>query len=135
MTRINDLLKDLRDYEATPASHGLDLRLSLADIVLRALKRKGWTQKRLAQAAEMKESQITRVIHSDSNCTFDVAGRLLAALGMRAELSEVAETSREDRIEDTIDVFLNDTNYGEEETEIRYESTDTTAGIGFGGAR
>jgi plasmid maintenance system antidote protein VapI len=92
MTAINDLLKDLEAFESTPESRGYDLRLDLAQIVLRHLKEKGWTQKALADAAGMKAPFLTRIIHAAQNCTFDVAGRLLFALGIRAKLLEVPTT-------------------------------------------
>jgi len=46
------------------------------------------TQKQLAEMADLKESFITRIVHADSNCTFDVAGRILQALGVKAKLVE-----------------------------------------------
>src|SRR5215213_8417542 len=89
MATSADLMNALAEFESTPQSRGYDLRLSLSALVLKHLKAKGWTQKQLADAARMKESFVTRVIHADSNCTFDVAGRLLFALGVRAHLEEV----------------------------------------------
>jgi hypothetical protein len=41
----------------------------------------------------MKASFINRVVHSSSNCTFDVAGRILFALGIRGKLTAVAPGS------------------------------------------
>src|SRR5438067_799702 len=89
MAETPDLLKILDDFNRHPESRGYDLRLSLAAIIMRRMKTKNWTQKQLAEAAGMKPSFITRILHADSNCTFDVAGRLLFALGIRAELAEV----------------------------------------------
>ena len=88
MANTRDLLTILEEFEKSPESFGYDLRLDLADLVIRLLRQKGWTQKQLAKAARMKESFITRIIHSASNCTFDVAGRLMFALGVRAKLAE-----------------------------------------------
>ena len=85
---IRDLLRDLEDFDRDPASAGYDLRLDLADIVLRHLDGKRWTQKKLADAAGMKSPFITRITHAAQNCTFDVAGRLLFALGVKARLEE-----------------------------------------------
>ena len=89
MSSVSRLRQLLDEFEATPASRGYDLRLSLADIVLERLDELGWTQRRLAEEAGMRESFLSRVIHADSNWTCDVAGRLLFALGARAELREV----------------------------------------------
>ena len=88
MTSVKDLRKVLADFERTPESRGFDLRLALADLVIRHLRRKGWTQKKLAEEAGMKESFVTRIIHAEQNCTFDVAGRLLFGLDVRANLIE-----------------------------------------------
>lgn len=83
---IRDLLSDLDAFERDPASAGYDLRLDLAEIILRHLDGKNWTQKKLAEAAGMKSPFITRITHAAQNCTFDVAGRLLFALGIKAKL-------------------------------------------------
>jgi plasmid maintenance system antidote protein VapI len=88
MSTIRDLLNDLAEFEESPDSAGYDLRLDLADIILRHLDGKDWTQRRLAEAAGMKPPFITRVTHAAQNCTFDVAGRLLFALGVKARLIE-----------------------------------------------
>src|SRR5829696_2389996 len=88
MASTQDLLKHLRDFEEQPSSRVYELRLSLAAIIIRNLKEKNWTQRQLADVAGMKESFVTRILHSDSNCTFDVAGRLLFALNVHAEFVE-----------------------------------------------
>jgi hypothetical protein len=90
---IRDLLGDLERFDQAPESRGHDLRLDLSEIILRHLSKKGWTQKRLAQEAGMKETMLTRIIHAASNCTFDTAGRILFALGIKAKLHEVREAS------------------------------------------
>ncbi len=86
MASDNTLEQLLSKYNETPDSVGYLLRLNLAEMVMTGLWRKHWTQKQLADAAGMKESFIARIIHADSNCTFDVAGRLLFALNIDAEL-------------------------------------------------
>ena len=86
---IRDLLGDLEAYRQTAESRGHDLRNDLANIVVRHLGQRGWSQARLAEAAGMKSPVLTRIIHSDANCTFDTAGRLLYALGIEAKLIEV----------------------------------------------
>jgi transcriptional regulator with XRE-family HTH domain len=91
---VQDLRDMLDEFDRTPAASGYELRLGLATIVLGRLDALGWTQKRLADATGMKESFVSRVIHGDQNCTFDVAGRLLFALGVRARLAEVPSSSR-----------------------------------------
>ena len=88
MTTTQSLLKDLEDFDKSPESRGYDLRLDLADIILRHLDHNGWTQKKLAEAAGMKPPLLTRVIHGASNCTLDTAGRILFALGIQGKLIE-----------------------------------------------
>jgi len=91
---VQDLRDMLEEFDRTPAGHGYELRMSLATLVLRRLDALGWTQRQLAEAAGMKEPFVSRVIHGDQNCTFDVAGRLLFALGIKARLTELREASR-----------------------------------------
>jgi plasmid maintenance system antidote protein VapI len=89
MSDIQDWMNDLREFEKTSASRGQELRLDLSEIILRHLDGKNWTQAKLAKAAGMKDPFLTRIIHAASNCTFDVAGRLLFALGVHAKLIEM----------------------------------------------
>lgn len=86
---IQEILRALREYEDTPESWGLELRLNLAEVVIHALRRKGWRQRDLARATSMKESFISRVLHSNANCTLDTAGRLFHALRVKAHIAEV----------------------------------------------
>lgn len=87
MSRVMlNITKALEEADTSPQSVGFDFRLDLADIVLAQLKAKGWTQKRLAKESGFKESFISRIIHAESNCTFDVAGRILSALGLGGKL-------------------------------------------------
>ena len=89
MTGFQDFLNDLAELEKQPESVGLDLRLDLAEIILRHLDGKNWTQTRLAAAAGMKSPFLTRITHAAQNCTFESAGRILHALGIKAKLVEV----------------------------------------------
>ena len=88
-TTAKDLLRVLREFEKTPESVGVDLRLDLADLVMKHLDRLGWTQKRLAKQADMQESFISRIINAESNCTFEVAGRIVHALGVQIGIQEL----------------------------------------------
>ncbi len=86
---VQDILQALEEYEETcPASIGVGLRLDFAEIVLRNLRSKGWSQRTLATKTGLKESYISRVLHSNANCTFETAGNLLFALGIRAQLEQ-----------------------------------------------
>lgn len=86
--KIQSLLDELREFEASAPGVGFQLRLSLSEILLKHLRLKGWTQSRLAKQAEMKEPQISRIIHSDANCTLDTIGKLFFALGVRVQFQE-----------------------------------------------
>ncbi len=87
---VQEILRALKQYEDTPESWGLELRLNVAEIIISALKRKGWRQGDLAREASMKESFISRVLHSNANCTLDTVARLFHALGVNAHMTEVA---------------------------------------------
>lgn len=92
MSHVRDILKALDEYHQTPESRGMKLRLNLAQIILRHLKENNWTQKELARKTSFKDSFISRLLHSDANCTFETAGRILFALGVEAKLEEVRAT-------------------------------------------
>ena len=85
MAHIDDLRQLFSELERQPQSRGYDLRLSFADLVIDALRERHWTQKELADQAGLRESQISSIVHAESNCTFDLAGRILFALGIKAE--------------------------------------------------
>lgn len=81
---LRDRVERAREsFNESPQSIGLRFRLDLSRLVCDALDAKSWTQRDLAREAGMKESFVSRIINADSNCTFDVAGRLLFALGIR----------------------------------------------------
>jgi len=88
MNNHKDILKAIEDFDSTPQGRGFDLRLDLADIILRRLKAKGWTQNQLAAKAKMKAPQITGLIHSATNWTTETAGRILHALDVKVKLVE-----------------------------------------------
>lgn len=88
-TNIQQILDALDDYERNdPLSRGLEFRLNLAEIILRNLDKKGWSQGDLARKANLKDSYVSRVIHSNANCTLETAGNLLFALGVDAKIEE-----------------------------------------------
>ena len=90
---VEDILRALDEYDSEEASVGLELRLSLAEIVRGQLGRMGWSQRDLAERTGLRESYISRVLHSNANCTLGTAGKFLFALGIRARLQEAAHTS------------------------------------------
>ena len=90
---FREIHEDIKAFERLPESIGRELRDDLAAIISQHLNGKNWTQSKLAAAAGMKPAYLSRLMHSDQNWTVDVAGRLLFALGIRANLS-VQQTSR-----------------------------------------
>lgn len=88
MSDLQALQRVIGELDRLPERVGHELRLDLAALITRGLNRRGWSRKRLAEEAGMKPSFVSRVLHSDSNCTFEVAGRLLLALGIEVSLIE-----------------------------------------------
>lgn len=88
MNGIHEIVKELERFNKTEEGHALDLRLDLAEIILRGLSKPG-SHAKLAAAAKMKPSFLSRITHADANCTFDVASRIISAIGLRARLVAV----------------------------------------------
>ena len=78
--------QQVEGYEATADAASMDLRLDLADLILGALRTKGWSQKELARVCETSEPYISRVINLGANCSLDVVARILHALDIRPAL-------------------------------------------------
>lgn len=132
MSTERDILSLLDEAQANPQRVGLDLRLDLASIVIQTLAEKGWTQKDLALAAGMKEPAISRIVHSDTNCEFDTAGRILFALGIDAALTvkekveSTAQTPLVDEVFQTYgDHYAPQAQGPTDETPARYDTADT----------
>ena len=94
MATVSDLHTILDEYKKTPDAVGLGLRLDLAQILLRQMNAVGWDNEQLADAAGMREFTVTAILHSDMNLTFETAGRLLHALGIKPALMDVLEISQ-----------------------------------------
>ena len=93
MAAFQELLNEFKAIEESPLSTGFDLRLDLSEIIHRHLGENGLTQKALADAVGMKEPQLSRILHAASNCTFETAGRILFALGIKVKLVEHSSPS------------------------------------------
>jgi transcriptional regulator with XRE-family HTH domain len=109
---IQDILATLDAYESDPESCGIDARLIFSRIVLRQLAANGWSQRELAKRTGFKEAYISRIVHSDANCTFDSFGRILFAFGIDAK-----------------QVLLERDNYGHEESVSQEGDTATEVRI------
>lgn len=86
-------LRDIADRHLSSHEGTTDaLRAEFAALVLRTLKMRGMTQRSLADAAGMNESEISELVHADENFTVSTMGRVLFALGLQVKL-EVREDS------------------------------------------
>ena len=94
MKTIQELQNEFSAYSHTPEMAGYDLRLDLSYIIVTQLDAKGWSQKQLAEAAGVPEQTITRLVHSASNCGFELAGKILFALGVKAKLELVPPATK-----------------------------------------
>lgn len=78
---VDNFRKTERGY-----THGL--KLDLCSLVAQALSKKGWSQKKLAEKAGMKESYISDVLNNKRNWTAESASKILFALGVKPRLLE-----------------------------------------------
>jgi len=85
MSKRDQITQILKRFDEHHDSVGISLRIDLASIILRAIDDR-MSQKELAAAAKMSQSYVSRVVNTVQNCEFDVAGRLLHALGLRGRL-------------------------------------------------
>ena len=93
---IRSIHARLAKFKDSPIGYGVHLRHDLSTLILDRLEYLGWTQRQLADAMGSPESFVSRLIHSDANCTFEVVGRVLHALGSRPRLIEhMSETEPE----------------------------------------
>lgn len=89
MTDRNGLLRELlNEFKQSYKSLGQSLRVNLSEIVIRGLREKNWTQRDLAGETKICEPTISRIIHSDVNCTLDTAARIMFALDVQARLTK-----------------------------------------------
>lgn len=112
MVRIAELNRRLREFQDSPRGFGHELRMNVAEIVMRNLKQKPWTQRELAEAAGKGESYITRIVHGQQNCSLDTVGALLYALGVRASIVEDAPAKAVGSVAHSLTL---DTTHGQEE--------------------
>ena len=76
-----------------------DLRLDVADLVIQALREKGWSQRDLHKASGIAEPRISGVIHSDLNLTLRTIATLAKALGFKAKIVAESTTTASTAIE------------------------------------
>lgn len=121
---ISELRDRLDAFDDSPLGAGMDLRLSLAELILVGLKAKGWTQRQFANEAELKEPFISRILHSNVNCTLDTAARLLHALGVRARIQETERVVKDATPVPNFRLVNQDTAHGQEDQKT-YKSQAT----------
>jgi len=85
MNKLDQLIADSEKFDDSGEGFGFDLRLDLASLIVDALKR-GVSQREIARRAGMKPAVVNRIVHSEANCTFDSAGRILHAIGVKAAI-------------------------------------------------
>ncbi len=78
-------LEKSKDY--TKTKRGLKLHFALADAVLKARTKKGWTQKELAKAIGTKQANISRIESGLANPTLDFISKLTTVLDFEIEFS------------------------------------------------
>ena len=116
-----DWLRDFEEFEDTADGWAMDLRLSLADIIVKHLRQLGWSQKALAERVGTTEARISALVHGESNCTFDTAARILHALGVKADLVEPYRIRGESAFSDFRVIVVESWAYGTEEIEQKIE--------------
>lgn len=87
MSVFDDLGADVQAFRETPDSVGLDLRMDLAELVARHLHGTGLTQAQFGAQFGKKAPYINRIISGTQNCTLDLVGQIIFAMGLRAKLS------------------------------------------------
>lgn len=75
---------DLEDAEDI----SMELRLDFADLIMKYLKQKNWTQSRLAKECGISTPVLSRFVQADANCQLESIARVLHALGVRPSIVE-----------------------------------------------
>lgn len=131
MASTQDILRILDEYERKPESYGMKLRLNLAELVIQQLNSNGWSQRDLAQEAGLKEAYISRILHSDANCTFESAGKILFALEIKVALLPESEWTSTD---DLNDYEIDQESVTAEWPTLRFPQTNSSGCIEIAGA-
>ena len=86
--KLNEYRNQLEESkEYTNAKRELKLHFALANAVLKARTKKGWTQKELAKAIGTKQANISRVESGLANPTLDFITKLTTVLDFEIEFS------------------------------------------------
>lgn len=87
MTNVSELQALLAEYESSSDGLAMEIRLQFAHIITAALRKNRWSQRALANKANMPESTISEIVHADCNCQFDTIAKVLHALGVRVSIA------------------------------------------------
>lgn len=82
-----EIMKLIAELESEPCSAGLGLRLDLSQIIHCHLSETGLTQNEFSKKCGMRSQELNRIIHSRTNVTFETAGNILFAMGLRGKIS------------------------------------------------
>ena len=86
----DNILNFLKEFQKTADSRGIDLRLSLSDIICKEMKRQDISIGELATRTGWTEGYIGSIIHSNVNCSFLTVGKILVALDIHANIEIVS---------------------------------------------
>ena len=86
--RIEQLKRELTEFENTPDGVELHLRLTLSEIVIRNMKLKRWTVTYLVRAAGLTRETVLAIVNADESYPCITAARILFALGVSAKFVE-----------------------------------------------
>lgn len=89
--RTHNTDEGFRALKKTYRYAALQLRLDLADLVIRKLRETGEQKQDLATRAKMWPSEVSRVIGADHNFTATLAAKVLHPLGIMPKLVDAAE--------------------------------------------
>ena len=81
--------ESFEQYRNTYQYWGMQLRLDLAGMIISKMREEGMTQAEFADRANWSDSYVSRLIHADANCNFEVAARALFSLGIKPKLASV----------------------------------------------
>ena len=91
---VKAIRRHLSEYEKTADCIDLEIRLSLAQIVIRHMNERKITVGKLAKLTGYSTLTIEKIMFGDVNWSCKMAGKILHALGTRARLEETDAKSK-----------------------------------------
>jgi ribosome-binding protein aMBF1 (putative translation factor) len=88
-----------QDPEYVKAAEELRLQLHLADAVLKARLKKGWSQTQLAKAIGTKQANISRIEAGLANPTLSLLHKLLKTLDLEMKISDLVDVPKYDMLQ------------------------------------